>query len=204
MSTSINIFKINEDGKLVVNTIELLSYDSFREIIKRDKTKDLAHRELAYIWFMADPESPIFKKGLEGKEAHNFILSKISFPDRWKPDSVVLKGIEDYRDSKLSVVNEVIGELLKSFKYYGNIVKKVRGSITTIMDTNAGLTKTQAQEALDLISTLIEISRTIPKEVRALKDAIKELENDGTYAERTLLRGSDEEVPDSADPNTDY
>jgi hypothetical protein len=204
MSTKINIFKINEDGKLVVSTIELLSYDSFREIIKRDKTKDMAHRELAYIWFMADYESPVYKKGLSDKEAHTFILSKISFPDKWKPDAIVLKAIEDYKDTNVSVANEVIGELLKSFKYYGTIIRKVRTSISTLMDSDAGLTKTQAQELLDLISTLISVSKSIPGEVRVLKEAIKELEKDSGYKEETYLRGTEETVPDSADPMRDW
>lgn len=204
MSTKINIFKINEDGKLIVNTIELLSYDSFREIIKRDKTKDMAHRELAYVWFMADYESPVYKKGLSDKEAHNFILTKISFPDKWKPDTIVKQAIIDYKDTCHSVVNEVIGELLKSFKYYGNIVQKVRKSISDLMDSEAGLTKAQAQELLDLISVIISVSKGIPGEVRSLKEAMKELERDTTLTDRTLLRGTEEEVPDSADPNRDW
>jgi len=204
MSTKINIFKINEDGKLIVNTIELLSYDSFREIIKRDKTKDMAHRELAYVWFMADYESPVYKKGLSDKEAHNFILTKISFPDKWKPDAIVKQAIVDYKDTCHSVVNEVIGELLKSFKYYGNIVQKVRKSISDLMDSEAGLNKNQAQELLDLISVIISVSKGIPGEVRSLKEAMKELERDTSLTDRTLLRGTEEEVPDSADPNRDW
>lgn len=200
------LFSVNENGKLGIKLKELLTIDSFKTIIERDtnKPKEKAFKELAYIWFMADYDSPCFLKGLQGKRADEFSKDKVALPKSWKADEVVLKGIRDYKDCQSDVVDDLVAEILTSFSYYQRIVVKVRKSIENIMDSDAAITKDQAKDLTDLLSGTLSMAKSIPTEVSNLKRAVGELRRNDANEDRDYLRGTDEVVPDSADPDSDY
>lgn len=206
---SVKLFNVKE-GVLVVNTPEILAVESFKDIIKRDKnvinntTKTLAFKELAYVWFIADYDSPLNKQGKAIKDASKIAIDKVGLDSSWKPDAIIHKAIADYKDLNFNVAKEVIDELLKTFAYYGKVVGKVRKSIEVILDTNSGLTKTQAQEIVELMSTVMAISKGIPNEIKNLTIALTDLNTDATKEYRDQLRGTEETVPDSADPDKDF
>lgn len=200
------LFSVNENGKLGIKTKELLTINSFKTIIERDthKPKERAFKELAYIWFIADYDSPTYLKGLKGKRADEFAKEKVGLPKYWKADEVVLQGIKDYTDCQADVVDDLISEILNSFSYYSRIVVKVRKSIENIIYSDAAITKDQAKELTDLISGTLSMANSIPAEVSNLKKAVGELRRNDNNEDRDFLRGTDETVPDSADPDTDY
>jgi hypothetical protein len=197
---SLSLFKL-VDGNLVVNTIELLGIDSFRSIIKDNKTaKEHTFRELMYVWLLADNKSPINKLGKSGKEAVQMAIEKAGLSNDWKPSSSVKQALVDYKDFNSNIAEDVVSELLKVFGYYTKVVGKVRKSIENLLEGEA-LNKTQTIELVELMTTVITISKSIPHEVRNLNEALVEFQKNETKAEYDIMRGSDEEVPDSADPN---
>lgn len=204
------IFNINENGNLVINTKELLAIESFNNIISRDKgsgikgNKVLAFKELAYIWFRVDYNSPVTIKGLTGKKADEFIRDKIGLPSDWVEDELIKKAIADYKDCQTDATQEVIKEIIATFSYFGRIVSKVRKSIETHLDTKAGLNKDQADELVKLMSTIISISKAIPTEARNLNEALVELRKKNQLEDVEVLRGSDDIIPLSADVDKDF
>jgi len=202
----IKLFKINDEGVLSINSPELLSVASFKELINRDVNinKVLAFKELAYVWFAADYDSPVVLKGLKGKSARDFIISKTEMPTGWHPDSIVDKAIQDYKDMQEDVGRELVGEIISVFSGYSKVVSKVRKSIDFLLSVDAGLTKAQAEELVSLMDTVLNISKHVPLQIKNLKEVLAELQKDNTAEDRDYLRGTEAVVPDSADPSRDY
>lgn len=201
---SFKIFKF-EDGTLTVDTIELLGIDSFRSIIKGNKTaKEQTFKELMYVWLMADNDSPVNRQGKSGKEASEFAKAKAGLPKEWKPYPDIERAIVDYADANSSVAKDVISELLKTFGYYSKVVTKVRGHLENTINSSTALNKVQAEEIVGLIKSIIAISKDIPNEIKNLNVALADLKLTENKADRDVLRGTDDIVPDSADPNRDY
>ncbi len=202
----IKLFKINDEGVLSINSPELLSVASFKELINRDANinKVLAFKELAYVWFAADYDSPVVLKGLKGKSARDFIISKTEMPTGWYPDSIVDKAIQDYKDMQEDVGRELVGEIVSVFSGYSKVVSKVRKSIDFLLSVDAGLTKAQAEELVSLMDTVLNISKHVPLQIKNLKEVLAELQKDTTAEDRDYLRGTEAVVPDSADPSRDY
>lgn len=200
---SVKIFKF-DDGTLTVNTIELLGIDSFRSVIKANKgAKEHTFKELMYVWLMSDNDSPVQALGKSGKEAIDFAKDKAGLNKDWKPSTDIEKAIEDYKDMNSDVAKEVISELLKIFNYYGKVVIKVRNHLETALNVPA-LNKTQAEEIISMLKSVIAVSKDIPTEIKNLNIALAELKNAENKVDRDLLRGTDDVVPDSADPSRDW
>lgn len=90
------VFEIINNSPIV--TVECLLIPEFLEIWKRDKTenKDIAYSELQYIYFKSDYKSLYLAFDSETREEkllEDFIKKK-----NWKPDKVILKAIEKYKE----------------------------------------------------------------------------------------------------------
>jgi hypothetical protein len=200
---SLKLFNFVE-GNLVINRHEILAVDSFRTIVTRTQDKNLAFKELGFVYLVADYDSPFNKQGKSTKDAMKLAIDKVALPRTWTPDTVVLKAIKDYKDLNDNIAKELIDELLKIFNNYSKIIRKVGKSIDLLLDNDAALTKTQASELIDLSSAVIGISKQVPNEVKNLKDALVELNKNVDRENYDTLRGSDETIPDSADPDRDW
>jgi hypothetical protein len=201
---SLKLFTVN-DGNIVINKIEVLAIESFRLLINKYKSdKTLAFKELAYIWYVYDYDSPLNRQGRSVKDASKLAIEKVGLPIGWKPDDITNKAIKDYVDLNNNIAKDLVNEILKIFSNYAKIIKKVGKTIDTLLDNDAALTKTQASELIELSSSIISISKQVPQEVKNLKEALAELNKDIDKENYDTLRGSTEVVPDSADPDRDW
>lgn len=108
------LFKVKEN--IVIPNAETLLISPYKEIWRRDKTakKVVAIQEFAYIEFMASqkssnpfkdyPEIKTVVKIVDGEkveieitEKHNKIVERVIKDKNWKPDKLVLEGIEELK-----------------------------------------------------------------------------------------------------------
>jgi len=190
---------------IIINRPVILTFPSFKKILTRDKDqrKVKAFRELAYVYHRADAHSLPNRSGYDAKESHTYAVSKSGLSEDFKPDIPIINAIRDYKDEEGNVAKDNIIELLKTFRYIGTVVKKVRKTLESMLDVPA-LSHDSAVQVLNLIKLLIAEAKEIPVITRELKKAITELEIDSGDHDVAKIRGTDEEVPGSADPNTDY
>jgi hypothetical protein len=87
-----------KDGKIVI-TPDKLAIPVFKQIYERDKSKnkDIAFKELSYIFFMVDFNSPYQSYPNDKKE--KMIIEDI-FKDKWSPDKLVKEGITKYTEEE--------------------------------------------------------------------------------------------------------
>jgi hypothetical protein len=201
---SVKLFTIS-DGNIVINKIEVLAIESFRALLNKYKAdKALAFKEFAYIWYVYDYDSPFNKQGKSLKDSSKLSIEKVGLPVGWKPDDITKAAIKDYVELNNNIAKELVDEILKIFSNYAKIIKKVGKTIDGLLDNDAALTKTQATELIDLSSSIISISKQVPQEVKNLKEALAELNKDIDKENYDTLRGSDQIIPDSADPDRDW
>ena len=201
------IFTIKE-GKLLINDELMLGNKKVREVLEQSNTSTKfnsggtrAIQELMFIYYVADFDSPFVRNGYPESEAFMKAKEKIGLPLTWAPNKILTEAIEEYREHQSSVSRDTIIELLKAFRLHKEIVTKVTASLRDSLRASK-ITRSEASEATNMIGYLMELSKELPKTVRDLKKAIKELETEDSI-EHDLLRGTDEAVPESADPTLD-
>ena len=84
------------EDKVVKPTEETLLIYPFSEIWERDKSKgkELALKEFAYIEFSVSLLSSNPYKGYSDKVRHEVLCRDLFNDESWKPDTLVLKGLE--------------------------------------------------------------------------------------------------------------
>lgn len=90
-----------KDNQVIVKPESLLIYP-FSSIWKRDKskTKEVAYKEIKYIWFFSDFDSPYFE--YEDSEKALLIKEQVLEDTKYKPDSLILEAIEAYKKLNLT------------------------------------------------------------------------------------------------------
>jgi hypothetical protein len=188
------------NGELVINKIELLTITPFRNIARKDR--EIAFKEFAYIYHVADPRSLANIKGESEKDAHVTATSLVGLDTDWKPSQDVTNAIMYYRTEMTHVGSDVVLELLKTFKYNKDVIEQVRRSIGDTL-SKGKLSKDQAAEILGLIQTTIKLARDIPGLVRDLNKAISEFSKNIEEDSVPFLRGTNDRVPQSMDFDND-
>ena len=202
------IFKV-QDGELIINRPEILLYENLARILHRDKDrfKKQAFKEFAYIYFTRDPESIVFKQGYNENESHEYAMDHAKLAEDWEPDEVVRKAQKEYDIANGSVIKEVIREALIAFHNYVKIIKLVRKHIDKLLKA-AEETDLAVEDINKLISysnQLIEIGNAVPSVKDKLYNSLRVVERSMDIDDNTdFVRGSDEQVPDSFDPNKDF
>lgn len=208
---AIKLFTL-KDGDIVINKIEILTIPTFRKILTRDKgskgdadgrKKLFAFKEFAYIYHMADYKSTPNSAAYSRSKAHKYALTVTGLPDNYKPDSVVLKAIEYYKKEQFSLPRQTINNLTRAYGMVNNIVDKLTNTLQKWIDKDE-LTVDEAKSVLNTIELLIEQGNKLPSLTQKLNLAVRELERLEEKELRDKVKGTDEYVPNSADPNKRY
>ena len=92
-----NLFDLK--ARVVVISPEALLIPEFKDLWDRDKSKDKlkAHREISYVYFIADYKSP-YRSSLTEDKLHGVVAKDFMKDAKYKPDSNVLAAIEKYKE----------------------------------------------------------------------------------------------------------
>lgn len=107
-----NLFNISSSGKVELRP-ESLSIPPFDQIWARDKskTKDQATKEIKYIFFLCDYNSP-YRKAYSATDVDKIVKEDFIKDPKWEPDELIKKGIEKYN----SLQNTMSARILESAK----------------------------------------------------------------------------------------
>lgn len=95
------LFDMNKEGVLTISP-EAYSLLPFKEIWDRDKKKDIALKELAFIFFYCDIKSNYLITPID--ERVNEIKKDIGLPEDWIVDDKVQAAIDYYNEHSKSIV----------------------------------------------------------------------------------------------------
>lgn len=153
---------------------ELLTIKPFSKIWKRDRNrkKEMALKELSYIYFMADYKSDFYNIINEEKRREEIINS--IFDGNWKEDDVIKEALEFYKERQKTVSLKLLEDARTSVDklstFISNInynekdkngkpihdIKKVSGTFSDLSS---------------IIETLNKLEEKVKKELEALSEA---------------------------------
>lgn len=117
------LFDLVED-RVEIKPESLLIYP-FSEIWKRDKSKDKskAYKEITYIWFYIDFDSPFFEYTEE--QRHQTICEDVLGEKNFKIDSLLKNGIESYKKFSITpsmrMLESQYNTIYKMEEYFKNV-----------------------------------------------------------------------------------
>lgn len=157
-------FKKDKDLYEVTFSPLLLTIEKFKKIITRDKSKDkdIALKEIAYIYHFADIRSDyMYKTNLEERSAE--IIRDLQLPKTWKVDKDLQAAIDLYIERSTTPITAM---------YEGGLV--AADSITSICKDSKRLV-TDAEDPLAATQKLAGILEKLPKAMANLNAAHTEL-----------------------------
>lgn len=157
-----------KDGKIVI-TPDKLAIPVFKQIYERDKSKnkEIAFKELSYIFFMVDFNSPYQSYPNDKKEK---IIIEDIFKDKWSPDKLVKEGVIKYTEftdtAVIRLVRSAQNACDKLADYFNNVDY-------TLKDDNDKLVYTAKDVVLNL-KNIGDISDSLSKLEEKIKKDIKQ------------------------------
>jgi hypothetical protein len=112
------------DNKVQIKP-ESLMISPFSELWKRDKskTKETANKDISFVWFYCDYDSPYFS--YEDSEKMDLIKQFVLEDSNYKPDKLVFEGIEQYKKLNLTpsmrLLDSAYEAIFRMDEYFKNI-----------------------------------------------------------------------------------
>ena len=132
------LFELNRLTYEIEISPEALLLEPFKRIVDRDKskTKDMAKKELAFIYHYCDIRSDYM--GTEDSQRMVQILDNLNFPNKYKLDKDMLEAISFYKSFKTPVETLYEGAIIASQavdKYLRNteelLAERIDGKVVT-------------------------------------------------------------------------
>ena len=159
----IKLFEIDTNDNLPKISLEARTLEPFKTIFNRDKSKakDLAFRELAFVYWSGVFDSQY--EYFEDLEKVARLIKDTGLPETWKPDNQVQIAIEFFIDSQRT----------RSSKYLESSRKAIE-SISNYLDTiNVSETIEAGPKKGELVHDINKIRATIkdmPEMVKSMND----------------------------------
>lgn len=98
----------------------------FSKILKRDKSKEkeIAHKEILFIFFYCDIRSPYIIRSPE--ERTKEIQKDIGLPESWKKDSLMDEAIKLYEKHSESIIERLYKQSIKSASDIGDYLENTK------------------------------------------------------------------------------
>jgi hypothetical protein len=144
----------------------------FKTILDNDKSKDkeLATKELAFVWFFSDIKSD-YNYILNEKEKAEEIRKDLKLDDKWKMSDDLKKAIDFYRERNKTVSSEILNNSLFIANKLSNEMKKTVEdndlSIADIEKISKGLTQMP-----NIVASLQKLEQTVLKEINEKTDKV--------------------------------
>jgi len=148
---------------------EAYSLTPFKKIWDRDKSKDkdVALKELAYVFFMCDFKSD-FSNILDEIERSIEVIKYTDLNKSWKPDKIVLDAVEFYRERNRSVALQLLEDARNGISKLSTYIRDINFNEVEINEKTGDIKpKHDIKKYADTI-----------KQVPAILAALKELEDE--------------------------
>ncbi len=162
---------ITIDNNVAIPSAYTLTITEFKDIVDRDKSKDknVATKELAYIYFMVDHRSPFAVYG--NQERSGEVIVNVFGPDTdWEADSLIKTACDIYKEITETSAVRLLKAARESVRKLQNYFETVD---LTMMDDNGK----PIFHAKDLIANLANMGKVV-NGLTDLEDLVKKQEQE--------------------------
>jgi len=164
------LLQFKKDSYDVIFTEECTMLAPFKKILDRDKSKDkdIATKEITFIWFYSDITSP-YQSILVDADRCEEIRRDIELPAKWKIDSVIQDAVKFYIERSKTAVYYMYEAAMASASACNEILKDTKSLIALYDDKIGALQKVLG--ALEKVPKVMESLRNVEKElIRQIED----------------------------------
>ena len=158
------IFEFSKESYEVRISEEVAVLTPFKKILSRDKSKskDLAVKELSFVWFYSDITSPY--QGIIDLDARaEEIIKDIELPKNWKIDSTIKDAIEFYKSRSKTAIHNLYDAAMSA-------VDAVNDTLSNSKDLIA-----DSDDRIGATQKILATLEKVPKVMANLREAEKEL-----------------------------
>lgn len=157
---------IMKDGVLTIED-QLWALSPFKKLLKRDKSrsKDMAHKEMYFIWFYTDIKSD-YLIITDDKLREEEVRHDLELPEDWKIDSVLLEAVNFYEKRSLTVLQKLYRSALISANATSEYLE-MSGELLRERNDKGGTVTT--------LPMIVSAQKTLPDIMKNLKAAEKEV-----------------------------
>lgn len=158
------MLQFHKDSYDVTFTEELTMLTPFKRILDRDKTKtkEIALKEITFVYFYADITSP-YQSILVDEDRCSEIRKDIELPVKWKIDQVILDAVKFYTERSKTAVHHLYTASMTAAAAVNDILSDSKALIDAADDKIGAITK------------VIGALEKVPKVMASLRDIEKEL-----------------------------
>lgn len=114
--------EINKEAKLLKSVRAIIESDPGK-MIKGEKVKDIARKELAYVYFYNKPNA---FDGYRDEERKLRIKERVGLPDKWIPSQLVLDAIIELKEDSVSKLEKLLNLARTNLDDYVSIHEEIR------------------------------------------------------------------------------
>lgn len=126
-------------------------------------------KEAGVIYYIADPKSPPNQSGYSYPEALALAKSNYELPANWQPDALIQRIIERYKESKGGAAAATVESALKALHISSKVCISLQDILNEALAGSPGLE--DIGRISDAIKKVIDISNTIPTQMKTLNEA---------------------------------
>ena len=158
------MLQFHKDSYDVTFTEELTMLTPFKKIIDRDKSKDkdIALKEITFIFFYADITSP-YQSILVDTDRCEEIKRDIELPAKWKIDQVILDAVKFYIEKSKTAVHHLYTASMTAAAAVNDILSDAKALIEA------------SDDRISAVQKVIGALEKVPKVMASLRDIEKEL-----------------------------
>lgn len=156
------LFQFSKSSYDVIVSEEAFLLKPFSDIYKRNKDKDIALKELAFIFFYSDITSP-YQSILDDSERLVEIRRDIDLPLKWKIDAVINEAVRFYKEKSKTAVHH----LYESSMTAASAVNEILGNAKALIE--------ESGDKITAVQKVIGALEKVPKVMSSLRDIEKEL-----------------------------
>jgi hypothetical protein len=197
-----DLFNIDKEGNIVFDIEGYKAIPTILTIIRRGTQKERSSKELRYVWYIFDFNSPGNRNAFKGAELIKEAKAFADLPSDWQADGLVNDCINEclkyYGGGTIRYAKKLLEGLEDSKRIVGILVEKNSQSLEDL-NLLPNVTKEDRAERKELIKDVIEAQKqivsladTLPKTIsvveKSIADALRslgEMKND-IWGGRTL------------------
>ena len=176
--SSAGLVEIKKEAKLLQPVREIIERDPGKTV-KGEKVKEIARKELSYIYFYSRREA---FEGYTDDERKQIIKERVGLPDKWKPDEVVIKAIKDLKEDSVGRFEKLLNLALRNLDNYSILFEKANEyyvSLIAILDDTdvQEISDTQIKERKEALEQAQSFFKSATTSVKDLENSYKLIES---------------------------
>jgi hypothetical protein len=162
------LLKVNDDLTLEV-VPETMLVPEFKALMKKSKSPETIHKELAYIYHMANHDGPYASYPLN--ERHLRLANDLFNDHTWRPNDVIEKAVEKYKELNHSpstkALTTIINAMYKTNKIVDTLIDEIEknleeGQHKSGINNKRGQVVSGIELMLNDLTALMKASKEVP------------------------------------------